>query len=194
MEVKKRPGKRPWIAAGLLAIGAVYVFGFRGPTKLENYPPPDTSPYKLPFESGTSRWCVQGNRSTFSHRANHKYSYDFYMPVGTPVAAARAGTVVEVSVSRNSIGNFPGNRIVIEHSDGSRGFYVHLEQRGSLVAVSDTVMQGQIIAKSGTTGRSLYPHIHFHVERDGEGIPFTFADLGRHGGIPRTGFRYEAAR
>lgn len=113
------------------------------------------------------------------------------MPIGTPVVASRSGTVVEVSVGRNRIGNFPGNRIAIEHADQTRCFYVHLKEGGSEVEVGDKVLQGQVIGSSGTTGRSLFPHIHIHVEEGGEGVPFTFSDLGRHGGIPRTGFKYK---
>lgn len=186
----KRKPTRPILACAIVTL-IVYVFGFRGPTNLNRYPSATTSPYTLPFEAGTSRWCVQGNRSTCSHRGNHKYSYDFWMPIGTPVVASRSGTVVEVSVKRNRIGNFPGNKIVIEHSDGTRCFYVHMKEGGSEVDVGDKVSRDQVIGSSGTTGRSLYPHLHIHVENHGEGIPFTFSDLGRHGGIPRTGFKYE---
>ena len=192
MPMKQEPGRKRRTATGVAILAAIYVCGFRGPTDLASYPPADSSPYRLPFETGTSRWCVQGNRSTFSHRGNHTYSYDFLMPVGTPIVASRNGTVVEVSVARKGIGNFPGNRIVIEHSDGTRCFYVHLEEEGSWLEVGDEVFQGQVIGRSGTTGRSLYPHLHIHVESNGEGIPFTFCDLGRHAGIPRVGFRYKS--
>ena len=184
---KKMSGR---MFVGLGTVLVIYAFAFRGPTNIDSYPSYLDSPYRLPFEAATSRWCVQGNRSTCSHRGQFKYSYDFLMPIGTPVVATRGGKVVEVKVARDGIGNFAGNRIVVEHSDGTLGYYVHLKKDGSVVEVGDTIRQGQVVGQSGMTGRCLFPHIHFHVERDGEGVPFTFAGLGRHRGIPRTGYKY----
>ena len=189
--MKQSKSRRRFVTLAAL-IGAVYVFGFRGPTHLASYPTTDTSPYRLPFERGTSRWCAQGNRSTCSHRGRFQYSYDFLMPVGTPVIAARGGTVVDVNVAARRIGNFPGNRIVIEHPDGTQGFYVHLDHGGATVVIGQTVSQGQVIGNSGTTGRSLFPHIHFHVEKNGDSIPVSFWDVSYHRGVPRTGFMYTA--
>ena len=63
-----------------------------------------------------------------------------------------------------------GNVIVIQHADGSRAGYWHLQHNAAFVNVGDTVTQGQSIALSGKTGYTLFPHLHFIVwSFDGNG-------------------------
>ena len=56
-----------------------------------------------------------------------------------------------------------GNNIVIQHDDGSRAGYWHLQEDGALVNVGDSVKKGQVIALSGKTGYAAFPHLHFLV-------------------------------
>ena len=67
---------------------------------------------------------------------------------------------------------------MIQHADGSRAGYWHLQHNGALVNVGDTIKTGQIIALSGKTGYALVPHLHFLVWRSGGGqwqqIPTRF--------------------
>ena len=53
--------------------------------------------------------------------------------------------------------------IVIQHPDGSRAGYWHLQKDGALVNVGDTVSKGQVIGLSGKTGYAFQPHLHFIV-------------------------------
>lgn len=163
-----------------------------GPRDPSAHPSRMTSPLRLPFPEGTSRLCVQGNRGLFSHRGRYEHAFDFFMPIGSPVTAARSGEVADVEVERDGIGNYAGNQIVVLHLDGTTARYAHLEKGGSLVSEGQHVVQGQVIGKSGTTGRSLYPHLHFQVELDGQSLPVTFADVEDDHGIPRAGSRYTA--
>src|SRR5262245_2830836 len=55
-----------------------------------------TSAYVLPYAVGTTRHVSQANCSTGGHRGPYKYGYDFVMPIGTTVTAARAGVVAEI--------------------------------------------------------------------------------------------------
>ncbi len=158
-----------------------------GPLDLTCYPACKKSPYRLPFKPGHLRLCVQGNRGIVSHRGPEQFAYDFYLPVGTPLFAARGGkvTYVEVSHSRRWF-NAPNNIIVIDHGDNTAAWYVHLMKNGTAVKVGDQVEQGRLVGWSGNTGTSLVPHLHFEVTGpDGCTIPITFADVERHGGIPR---------
>ena len=85
------------------------------------------------------------------------------MPVGTPILAAQGGTVASISYDDRS-----GNYVAIEHGNGVRTAYCHLETID--VAVGDTVQRGQVVAKSGNTGRSTGPHLHFIVKVHGKAI------------------------
>lgn len=98
------------------------------------------------FGSGGTRW------------ANRHTGQDFAVPLGTPVRAVGAGRVVRVSC-----GGAFGVQLVLRHPDGYCTQYAHL----SAVAVGrgETVGAGQVIARSGSTGNSSGPHLHFEVRR-----------------------------
>jgi murein DD-endopeptidase MepM/ murein hydrolase activator NlpD len=98
-----------------------------------------------------------------------RYAVDFGAPVGTNVHASASGTVL-VAKSGGYSGGY-GTYIVINHEDGIQTLYAHLSSIS--VSVGDKVEQGQIIAKSGNTGRSTGPHLHY--EERGTGARNTFA-------------------
>ncbi|MGQ7247893.1 peptidoglycan DD-metalloendopeptidase family protein [Halomonas sp. V046] len=81
---------------------------------------------------------------------------DFAMPIGTEVDAPANGRVEKV-------GNHPlaGRYIVIRHDNGYKTRYLHLSK--PLVSTGDRVTMGQQIARSGNTGRSTGPHLHYEV-------------------------------
>jgi murein DD-endopeptidase MepM/ murein hydrolase activator NlpD len=89
---------------------------------------------------------------------------DYSVLVGTPVGAAKDGTV-EFAGTGNGFDNY-GNYIVIDHGDGTHSYYAHLS--GFDVEEGDIVTQGQLIGESGNTGRSSGPHLHFSIRKDGD--------------------------
>ena len=122
--------------------------------------------YTLPYPKGEKHLLIQGYKSKLSHK--NRLALDFKMKKGSPVAAAREGVVVRVE-QRYKKGGFKkkylgkANVVVIRHSDGSQAMYAHLQHNGALVKVGDSVLAGQMIAKSGSTGYSAMPHLHFIV-------------------------------
>jgi murein DD-endopeptidase MepM/ murein hydrolase activator NlpD len=183
-----------WVVGAAAALGsgvAVGLFVFQtGPADAATYPPAAESPYRLPWPAGQTRLCVQGNRAVVSHRDWEEYAYDFVMPVGTVFCAARAGIVKWVEDEHVGNGpDAPGNEIVVLHEDGTSGVYLHLRRGGSLVRPGQRVSQGEPLGLSGNVGRSMLPHLHFHVEAHGRTIPITFHDVGRDG-VPRMFLRY----
>lgn len=131
---------------------------------------PDGSIYDLPFAPGSSFPVSQGYHSNFSHHDGLEFALDFAMPEGTPVYAAREGTVVSVEVSNTKGRPDPtlqtkANAITVLHPDGTLAHYAHLSYRGSLVSVGQQVARGDMIGFSGNTGYSSGPHLHFHVYR-----------------------------
>jgi len=122
--------------------------------------------YHLPFAINASHKLVQGYFSHYTHK--NRIALDFKMKRGTEILAARNGVVVRVKEDGNKGGlnkkyRPDGNLIVIQHVDGSRAGYWHLQRNGALVNLGDTVLQGQLIGLSGKTGYTLFPHLHFLV-------------------------------
>lgn len=86
---------------------------------------------------------------------------DLAVARGSDVYAVASGTVVHTAWNY-SYGNF----IVIDHGNGVATLYAHAAQL--LAEVGDTVMQGDVIAKSGTSGFVVSSHLHFEVRVNGE--------------------------
>lgn len=132
------------------------------------WPEQSTSPYVLPYEPGQAFVVGQGNCSDGSHAATGAaaYAYDFLMPIGTPVVAARSGEVYLVEERYEDGDRTPGheNFINVLHDDGSVAGYVHLTRDGAFIEVGERVRRGQVIGRSGDTGNSSEPHLHFHVQ------------------------------
>ncbi|MBN0042912.1 transglycosylase family protein [Streptomyces actuosus] len=102
---------------------------------------------------------------------------DFPVPTGTSVKAVAPGTVVDAGWG----GSF-GYQVVIRHADGRYTQYAHL----SAISVREgqAVGGGQRIGRSGSTGNSTGPHLHFEV-RTGPGFGSDVDPLAylRAGGV-----------
>jgi len=173
---------------GWFGLYACFILFATGPSASDHYPPAQSSPYKLPWRGGVPRFVPQGNRSFVSHRGSHLYAYDFWMPIGTVVLAARGGTVTRVEVDHDGLGAL-SNYVKVEHRDGTSAMYAHVRKDGALVRNGELVRQGQPLAYSGMVGQTLYPHLHFVVVGPNEEpIPVTFSDV--RNGIPLAGRCY----
>ncbi len=120
--------------------------------------------YDLPFPKLDSFKLEQGYNGKFSHQ--NENALDFAMPEGTQVFAARNGIVVavvqeyKISCPNKKCIQY-NNYVTVYHSDGTFANYAHLQYCGSLVAIGDSVKQGDVIAISGNTGFTIGPHLHF---------------------------------
>lgn len=126
----------------------------------------DNYEYDLPFKKGTEYRVVQGYGGLFSHR--NIAALDFAMSPGTPIYAARAGTIYSYKDNNDKGGPFTeykkkANYIIIRHNDGSFGCYWHLQKNGVLIK-HGYVSKGQQIGFSGDSGFTLRPHLHFSVK------------------------------
>lgn len=123
----------------------------------------------LPPLQGQAR-IDQGFGGSFSHEdEQNRHALDFAADIGTPVFAARAGTVMQVEAGFRAsglAGNARGqaNFIRLLHDDGSMALYAHLAVDGVEVRVGQQVQAGQRIGLSGNTGFSTGPHLHFAVQ------------------------------
>jgi murein DD-endopeptidase MepM/ murein hydrolase activator NlpD len=85
---------------------------------------------------------------------------DLAGPEGTPIVAARSGTV---TIARYS--NSAGFYVTINHGDGFSSIYMHLTNY--VVSVGQYVDQGQLIGYMGSTGISTGSHLHFGIAYNG---------------------------
>ena len=81
---------------------------------------------------------------------------DWAVATGTSVMASSGGTVTQAGWS----GSY-GYMILVTHPGGTQTRYAHLSK--IFVSVGQTVSQGEVIGKTGNTGRSTGPHLHFEI-------------------------------
>jgi hypothetical protein len=128
--------------------------------------------------------------------------HEDHFAYGRPVLAPGEGTVVAIaSKAAEDGGGFSiaavrdngmvifGNYIVIDHGNGEFSHLGHLQPGSLKVAVGDKVTAGQPIAQVGTSGSSLFPHLHYELATsagtDGEGLPSQFVEFDRVLGADR---------
>ena len=88
---------------------------------------------------------------------------DIAVAYGHDVKAAADGIVSFAGVQ-----NGYGNTVVIDHGGGRQTRYAHLSQE--LVRAGDVVNEGQVLGKSGNSGRSTGPHLHFEMLVNGRPV------------------------
>ena len=121
-------------------------------------PPTDSTRY--------TAWCgdrrvyqyTNGKSSTSLH-----YGNDYGVPEGTPVKSCAEGRVV---MAENRIST--GWSVVIEHLPGLYSLYYHMSALN--VKEGDTVHQGELIGKSGSTGLATGPHLHWEMRLNGSAV------------------------
>jgi murein DD-endopeptidase MepM/ murein hydrolase activator NlpD len=98
---------------------------------------------------------------------------DILTDVGTPVIASGAGQIDFVGYKGGL-----GLCVEIDHGFDYRTVYGHLSS--SLVNIGQNVNRGQLIAKTGNSGLSSGPHLHYEIQHNGikqNPMDFIFDDL-----------------
>ncbi len=179
--------------------GTSYRFSYRSSYREGTLDAQHDARYRLPFPQGFAFYISQasdGPLRTHTTPDSH-HAVDFAIPESALIVAARGGTVIEV-VDHHTIGTLDrfyltrANRVRIVHADGTIASYAHLAPNSRLVEVGDVVAAGDLLARSGHTGYSSAPHLHFSVnhnrlDRSGtlvsESLPITF-----YTGVPASTF------
>ena len=187
----KVPSKReiPAFTARAEGPAGEYSISYRWtPGDPDAVPDPDAL-YQLPFRAGLKFEVHQGFNGSFSHSApENQYAVDLALPLGTDVLAARAGVVMQVQddfyragLDLDKFGE-RANMVIILHSDGTFAVYAHLDLESVKVGQGRRVEAGTLIGKSGNTGFSTGPHLHFVVQHNRAGklhsVPFQFVQNG----------------
>lgn len=107
-----------------------------------------------------------------SIQPNGHTGIDLGVPLGTPVYAADSGNVEFADWAWKLAANnpwwiapkFAGICVVINHNDGFKTLYAHLNETN--LNAGQFVEKGEMIARSGSTGLSTGPHLHYEVLGD----------------------------
>ena len=132
-------------------------------------PKPRLRPSALPPDSARAGerflWPVEGpllSRFGAKPDGRHNDGINVAVPVGSAVRAAQDGVV---AYAGNEIGGY-GNLVLIRHRGGWMTAYAHNDSL--LVRKGDAVRRGQVISRSGKSGRVSRPQAHFEIRRHGE--------------------------
>ncbi len=90
---------------------------------------------------------------------------DFAAPTGRQVNATADGKVIH----KGRKGGY-GKTIMIQHKNGFKSLYAHLNSYNSKIKVGSYVKQGDYIGRVGSTGRSTGPHLHFGLYKNGRAV------------------------
>ncbi len=103
-------------------------------------------------------------RDPFTKKRRFHQGMDFTAPRGTPVYATGDGIVGRVD---NRAAGY-GNHVRIDHGFGYVSLYAHLSKYN--VKRRQKVKRGDIIGYVGSTGRSVGPHLHYEIFKDGKRV------------------------
>ena len=118
-------------------------------------------PTRLPIADGELTSTFGNREDPITGRRAFHAGLDFAAEPGTPIHAAAGGTVSFAGFRSDF-----GWMVEIEHGNGLSTRYAHASRL--LVKPDALVTPGEVIAMSGSTGRSTGPHLHFEVLKHGE--------------------------
>jgi murein DD-endopeptidase MepM/ murein hydrolase activator NlpD len=117
---------------------------------------PSVPPITVGWYSSNFGWRID----PFTGQSAMHEGVDYMVPEGTPIYASAGGVVVFAEVHPQY-----GNMVEIDHGNEIITRYAHCSKLQ--VKVGQMVRRGNEIARSGSTGRSTGPHLHFEVRYKG---------------------------
>ncbi|MGB0262781.1 MAG: M23 family metallopeptidase [Henriciella sp.] len=118
---------------------------------------PADGPESSPFGPVRQYIGTGANGETCESQSVHR-GYDIAVGVGTPVTAPAAGII--------TLGDpdlyYEGGTVFLDHGAGLISVFMHLDE--VIASPGDYVEAGQLIARSGNTGRTTGPHLHWAVK------------------------------
>jgi len=104
---------------------------------------------------------VKGPITQGSHDGH--VALDFGVPIGTDIHSTMGGKVSFAGWNNEGYGNL----VIVKNGDYET-YYAHLSKIP--VKVGQTILEGAVIGKSGNTGNSTGPHLHYEIRRNGVGV------------------------
>lgn len=113
---------------------------------------------------------------------------------GVPVLATAEGMVEKVAIHRRQQGDIAvkqgglwesggcGTYITLDHGEGWKSTYCHLDVPGITVKEGQHVAMGAVLGHMGRTGNAAFPHVHYELSHNGQPVdPFTGGGAGACG-------------
>jgi len=171
------PGQKEQTLVGLAALDPQRGFQYR--LNMSSVPGrPISTPVKdivvlPPFAPEGQFPISQGFQGEKTHLTpDSEFAIDIAMPVGTAIHAVRSGTIMDVEEDFNRGGTNmekfvdKANHVRVLHEDGTMAVYAHLDLASVSVRPGARIRAGQKIARSGNTGFSSGPHLHFVIQQN----------------------------
>lgn len=160
----------------------------------------DDAVYRFPVASWKSFEISQGFNGKFTHQKRpNRHAMDVNMPVGTWLAAARGGVVARIKEDYHLSGTSrffadKANFVAVLHDDGTYALYAHILPDTAVVEPGERVERGDRLARSGSSGFSTGPHLHFVIRRNTglrpESVPFRIRNRDGREVVPERGMRF----
>jgi murein DD-endopeptidase MepM/ murein hydrolase activator NlpD len=133
---------------------------------------PSTAP-RRPFEGDYGVSTKYGEKGSIWRMGYHPGT-DYATPMNTPAVATEDGVIERVGRDENY-----GNYVWVRHPWGT-AIYGHLNSTN--VQAGDKVKAGAVLGKTGTTGKSTGPHLHFETRVNGQIVDPATVGHGHHEG------------
>ena len=133
--------------------------------QLDTTTPPEPMPqaHQAPHGFGPMSSGFGQRVDPLHHQPSMHTGVDLPASEGTPIPAAKAGTVIFAGER----GGY-GNAVELQHDDGTTTLYAHASE--VLVTRGQFVPEGAVVATVGQTGRSTGPHLHLEVRQAGHPV------------------------
>jgi murein DD-endopeptidase MepM/ murein hydrolase activator NlpD len=154
----RTPEQIAHVARGRAAKAAAFATFNPGRGALDGFIKPTNAPTSSPF--GPTRKYIGVSKVTglACESVSVHQGYDMAAPTGTQVVAPAAGTVILADPDLY----YEGGAVFLDHGHGLVSVFMHLSSVD--VKTGDVVARGAAIAKTGNTGRTTGPHLHWAVK------------------------------
>jgi len=125
-------------------------------------PPPTGSTLPTAWPMDERGYVTRGQVGAGGTEESH-LGIDIAVPVGTLVRASGGGRIIQAGEDQEY-----GRFVLLGHPDGYETMYAHLSR--IVVGEGDRVNEGEVIGRSGNTGRSSAPHLHFEIRQNGVSV------------------------
>jgi len=144
--------------------------------ELSRYPtmPPITNFKADALVCGFGNQINPFNKLLYDHKG-----IDLSAEKGSTVIAAGSGKVL--AAARSSMPTGLGNYIIIDHGNGYKSTYAHLQDIN--VYAGQKISQGQLIGTVGISGGVIAPHLHFEISKNEKAcnpVPFLIKQTDVH--------------